>query len=202
MTFGDPILGLYTSNVSAPLQSRAGLRQLYKFGLYSYCAYVDDKQGTCGNTTAGAKFQPYLTITNDMPRNYSQFTDAIILNTAFRDDGYLGSSSKAAYYMILLGTICAILAMFIGIAKHTVTFLFSSIFAIVGTLFLLIGAAIWTAVVYKAQSVNRLVTRRDSTIPLGFNVSVGSTLYLLWAAFACMLGSIIPYMISCCTFRG
>jgi hypothetical protein len=25
---------------------------------------------------------------------------------------------------------------------------------------------------------------------------------LSWAAFACLTASIIPYMISCCTFRG
>src|SRR5262245_6276682 len=87
--FGDPIVGLYTDNASAPLGVRAGLRQVYKFGLYSYCAYVDDKHGKCGNKTAAARFQPYRAITSDMPRNYTQFTDAIILNTTFRDDGYL-----------------------------------------------------------------------------------------------------------------
>jgi 1,3-beta-glucanosyltransferase GAS1 len=109
--FGDPIDNLYTNNASAPLQARAGLRQLYKFGLYNHCGYVDDKKGICGNYSVATRFQPYESLTSDMLSNYSQFTDAIIFDTTFRNDGYLGSSSKAAYYMLLLGTICTSLAM-------------------------------------------------------------------------------------------
>lgn len=109
--FGDPITGLYTANASAPLGAQAGLRPLYQFGLYSFCAYVDGVHGTCSNHSVAAQFQPYDAITADMFQNYSRFTDAIVLNTTFRDSAYLGSLSKAAYYMLLLGTLCAALAL-------------------------------------------------------------------------------------------
>ena len=109
--FSDPILGLYTNNASAPLDVRAGLRQLYKFGLYSHCAYVNKTAGLCGNTTAGYQFQPYVVITSDMLSNYSGYTDAIIHNATFADSSSLGRSSRSAYYLLLLGSILATVSL-------------------------------------------------------------------------------------------
>jgi hypothetical protein len=117
--FGDTIQSLYTNNASAPLNAQAGLRQVYLFGLYTHCAYVDANLGICGNHTTPSRFQPYGTITSDMLANYSQFSNAIIVNTTFRNDQYLGSSSKAAYYLFLLGTLCA------GLAVITLVFNYS-----------------------------------------------------------------------------
>ena len=109
--FSDPILGLYTNNASAPLNVRAGLRQLYKFGLYSHCAYVNKTAGLCSNTTAAYQFQPYMVITNDMLSNYSGYTDAIIHNATFADSSSLGRSSRSAYYLLLLGSILATVSL-------------------------------------------------------------------------------------------
>jgi len=109
--FSDPILGLYTNNASAPLNVRAGLRQLYKFGLYSHCAYVNATAGLCSNTTAAYQFQPYMVITNDMLSNYSGYTDAIIHNATFADSTSLGRSSRSAYYLLLLGSILATISL-------------------------------------------------------------------------------------------
>ena len=109
--FSDPILGLYTSNASAPLNARAGLRQLYKFGLYSHCAYVNETAGLCTNTTAAYKFQPYTVITSDMLSNYSGYTDAIIRNATFASSSSLGASSRSAYYLLLLGSILATVSL-------------------------------------------------------------------------------------------
>jgi hypothetical protein len=107
----DPINGLFTDNHSAPLGVSAGLRQEYKFGLQSYCAYVDGTHGVCGRHSAASKFQPYFTITSDMPLNYSQFSNAVIPVSTFRDDQYLQSFSKTAYYVFLLGFIFSGLAL-------------------------------------------------------------------------------------------
>lgn len=83
-----------------------------------------------------------------------------------------------------------------GIAKHTIAFLLSTVFAILGSLMLLIGAAIWTVIIKKAQSVNDIIVGPVSApVPLGITVSMGDALFLLWAAFACLLVSIVPYMI-------
>jgi hypothetical protein len=199
--FKDPIQGLYTSNPSAPLGSQAGLRQQYKFGLYSYCAYVTSTQGICTNHTIADQFRPYDAVISDMITNYSQYTDAIVPDLTFRNSSYLGSSSQAAYWMLLLGTICASLALFTGLVKHTVAFLVSTTLAVLGSLLLLIGAAIWTVAIKKAESINSLVVTQ-TTVPLGIFVSLGPGLYLIWAAFVCLLISTVPYMISCCTYRG
>jgi len=109
--FSDPILGLYTDNASAPLNVRAGLRQLYKFGLYSHCAYFNATAGLCTNTTAAYEFQPYTVITNDMLSNYSGYTDAIIHNATFAASPSLGRSSRSAYYLLLLGSILATISL-------------------------------------------------------------------------------------------
>ncbi|KAJ3506087.1 hypothetical protein NLJ89_g7069 [Agrocybe chaxingu] len=201
----NPVFGLYTDNASAPLQQQAGVREIYEFGLYSYCAYVDDTHGTCSNHTTGQRYTPYDVITADMTSNYSILTGPFIPETTFRDSKYLGESSRAAYWMLLLGTICAALALITGIAKNNWTFFVSAIFSIAGSLLLLIGAAIWTVIIKKSQSINNILLRlpnSNTTVGLGITVSEGNGLFIAWAAFVCLFLSIIPYMLSCCTYRG
>jgi len=202
--FFDPIEGLYTSNASTPLGAGAGLRQFYRFGLYSHCAYIDDKQGLCGNHTIGDQFRPYDAITSDMSANYTAFTNAIISSTStFRDSSYLGQSSKAAYWMLLLGTICAALALITGFAKNNFTFFLSSITAIAGSIMILVSASIWTVLVNKSAAVNNIIIQSPGTeILVGIELSAGSGLFITWAAFACLFVSVVPYMVSCCTYRG
>jgi hypothetical protein len=118
----DPIYGLYTSNASAPLGVQAGLRQLYEFGLYSHCAYVNRTVGICSNTTVASKFLPYDAITSDMSTNYTQATDSFLKGTTFHNSNYLGTQSKAAYYLILLGTICTALTLFSSVQFYSILF--------------------------------------------------------------------------------
>jgi len=199
----DPIEGLYTTNASAPLGVQAGLRQIYEFGLYSHCAYVNATSGICSNITAANRFTPYDAITSDMASNYSQDTDSILTGFTFRNSSYLGEQSKAAYYLILLATICTVLALVTGVLKHTVAFLLSSSLSVLGSFLLLVGAALWTVIISKAASLNSApVTLGNETVPLGIITSAGPGLYLTWAAFACLTISIVPYMLSCCTYRG
>ncbi|KAF9650723.1 hypothetical protein BDM02DRAFT_3092710 [Thelephora ganbajun] len=199
--FSDPILGLYTNNASAPLNARAGLRQLYKFGLYSHCAYVNQTAGLCTNTTAAYQFRPYTVITSDMLSNYSGYTDAIIHNATFADSSSLGGNSRSAYYLLLLGSILATISLATGVIKHTWAFFISTLSATMASIFVLAGSALWTVLIKRAKDINTW-TVRPAQVPLGIEVSTGVALYLTWAAFACLATSIIPYMISCCTFRG
>lgn len=61
---------------------------------------------------------------------------------------------------------------------------------------LLIGAAIWTVIIKKAETINDLmVGKASSPTPLGIVVSMGNGVYLAWAAFACLIASVLPYMI-------
>jgi len=201
--FPDPVDGLYTNNASAPLSVQAGLRAEYKWGLYGYCAYVNDTAGLCSNSSAANRFRPYDAITSDMAANYTRISNALFNTTTFTDSAYLGEFSNGAYYLLLLGTIFTAAALFCGMTKHTFLFLLSTVFAILGSITLLIGATIWTVIIKKTQSVNTFaVGPTPSTVPLGIDVTIGSALYLAWAAFGCLTASIVPYMISCCTYRG
>ncbi|TFY83984.1 hypothetical protein EWM64_g44 [Hericium alpestre] len=200
--FGDPIDGLYTNNATAPLGAGLGMRQFYEFGLYTYCGYTSQtpQVGICTNHTTARRYEPYEAITSDMLSNYSLYTDAIIVGTTFRDSGSTGTHTHSAYYLLLLGTIFCGLALVLGVIKHTVTFLASAFFALVATLFVLAGAALWTTALNQTEDINRFVV--GGSIPLGITVSIGTGLYLAWAAFACLFVSCIPYVISTCTYRG
>ncbi|OBZ79074.1 hypothetical protein A0H81_00472 [Grifola frondosa] len=200
---GDPVAGLYTSNASAPLEEHLGLRQIYKFGLYSHCAFVNTSGGICSNHSTANRFEPFTVITADMLTNYSSLTTALVTNVTIIDSPYLGEFTNGAYYLILIGTVCAALTLFTGLLKHTFLFLLSTAFAVIGSLTLLIGATIWTVIIKKTESINDfIVGPSTSPAPLGIIVTTGNALFLLWAAFACLIVSILPYMISCCTYRG
>ncbi|KAK2461691.1 hypothetical protein APHAL10511_006154 [Amanita phalloides] len=197
----DPIYGLYTNNASAPLQEGLGLRQYYEFGLYSYCGYVNSTAGTCGNHTAGNPFQPHHALTSDMIANFSSITTVILTNTTLIDSKYLGQSSSAAYWTLLLGTIFTALTFFAGLTKHSMTFVLSGFLSILSAVLLLVGASIWTVLLKKSGSVNSM-TIGTNNVPVGIIVSAGTGLSLAWASFVFSVVSIIPYMISCFTYRG
>ncbi|KAJ7693647.1 actin cortical patch SUR7/pH-response regulator pali [Mycena rosella] len=200
----DPVDHLYTNDSSAPLEFGAGLRQFYLFGLYSHCGYVNTSAGTCTNKTVQNEFQPYAALTSDMLQNYTDLTNFLLGGTAFEDStDSLGGSSRAAYWMLLLGTICAALALLTGVAKNNFTFFISTALAIVGAILLLIGASIWTAMIHKAQSINSvMIGPPASPVLAGIVVSVGPGLFMIWAAFVALFASVVPYMVSCCTYRG
>ncbi|KAJ7919031.1 actin cortical patch SUR7/pH-response regulator pali [Mycena leptocephala] len=199
----DPVEGLYTNNASAPLESGAGLRQFYLFGLYAHCGYVNDSAGTCTNHSIQNQFQPYAALSSDMLQNYSSLSGFILSTTSFADSNSLGHSSRAAYWMLLLGTICAALALLTGVAKSAFTFFASTTFSIIGSLFILIGASIWTVMIKKTQSINTaIIANTVPPVSAGIEVTIGTGLYMIWAAFVTLAVSVIPYMVSCCTFRG
>jgi hypothetical protein len=81
-----------------------------------------------------------------------------------------------------------------GILKNGFTFFVSTIFAIIGSLLLLIGAAIWTVLIKKTAAINHFYIDPNN-VPLGIVVTTGQGLYLIWAAFVLLLVSVVPYMI-------
>jgi hypothetical protein len=108
---GDPITGLYATNASAPLANEAGIRQVYKFGLYSYCGYLNSSAGICTNTTLGNKYLPSNALLADMSLNYSALTVFIINGTSSFESQSIGNHTHSAAYLILIGTVCAFLAL-------------------------------------------------------------------------------------------
>ena len=78
--------------------------------------------------------------------------------------------------------------------KHTWAFFVSTSSAIVASIFVLAGSAVWTVLIKRAGDVNSWIVR-PAQVPLGIEVSTGIGLYLAWAAFGCLVTSIIPYSI-------
>jgi adenine/guanine phosphoribosyltransferase-like PRPP-binding protein len=76
--------------------------------------------------------------------------------------------------------------------------MFSTIFSILGSVLLLSGAAVWTAVIQRARaiSIDVILAQQTSAIPLALQVSAGRGLYMTWAAFVCLSVSIFPYLLA------
>ncbi|TFK30744.1 hypothetical protein FA15DRAFT_662782 [Coprinopsis marcescibilis] len=198
---------VYARDSAAPLGEHLGLRHNYYYGLYSYCGYLtrdETSEGQCTQHVMGYRYQPLSTMLADLPRNLSSLSESFIPQiTPFTDTDYSGQSTKAAYWMVLLGTVCAALAFATGIPKNNFTFCLSTLFAVAGSFLLLVGASIWTVVINRTDDVNQLLTAAaNKSVPLGITVSMGHGVIILWVAFATLAASIVPYMISCCTWRG
>ena len=224
-TFSYPIHGLYTNNASAPLHSRAGLRKVYKFGLYSHCAYVSSTAALCADDTIAYQFQPCTVITSDMLSNYSDYTNTILRNATFANSSLLARSSRAAYYLLLLGTILTIISLVTSvrfcplifgldslafvptstpirfICKHTgMLFLSASAMPVLAIISGFAGSAIWTAIINKAKDVNSW-TVQPAQHPLGIEVSAGTGFYCAWVAFALLAAAnAIDPTIECASF--
>lgn len=197
---GDPTPGLFTNISTTPLGQELGLRNIYSWGFYKYCAYTEKPLGQCANQTFGFPFQPFDTIINDTPEVYQIQTKYVLPQAStFVDSGYLADYTRAGFWLVFLGTLSAGIAFLSGLHKSTMTFMMSTVFSMFGAGCLLIGASILTAVLNKAKSINNY-TVADGT-PLGIIVTIGPAIYLIWTAFVLLFISMGPYLISCSTFR-
>ncbi|KAG8997731.1 hypothetical protein FRB94_014045 [Tulasnella sp. JGI-2019a] len=193
--------GLYTSNVSAPLGEGNGLRQLYSWGIYGFCAFLSPghSQGTCGNQTFGNGFTPFDVILSDVPEAYVEYTRVLVPDaSAFKNSAYLSNLTKSGFDLLFVGTLAAFVALVTGLIRHKVAFLLASFSSIIGSLFLMIGATLWSVAINKAESINRGVVR--GATPLGMVMTTGPQLYLFWVAFVMLLVSTVPYTVSCWSF--
>jgi hypothetical protein len=83
-----------------------------------------------------------------------------------------------------------------GVAKSAFTFFASTTFSIIGSLFILIGASIWTVMIKKTQSINTaIIANTVPPVTAGIEVTIGTGLYMIWAAFVTLAVSVIPYMV-------
>jgi len=70
--------------------------------------------------------------------------------------------------------------------------------SVLASVCILIAAILWTVMVNKASTINRVESGQG--VPLEIYISGGPAQFLLWAAFALLAVSIIPYTISCSTY--
>lgn len=180
---------------------------MYSWGLYSVCGYfynaTFDGGGGCTNTSIAFAFTPFDVILSDTPSRFNTPVAPFITNSQGVDDfinsGYFTTFTHAAYYLILVATIATALALIIGVWRYTATFVISTLLVVIAAIFLLVSSILWSTVIRQAKSINDV--RSSQGIPLGIEVQQGNAPYMVWAAFALLVASIIPYGISCCTFR-
>ncbi|WVQ65585.1 uncharacterized protein L199_003763 [Kwoniella botswanensis] len=194
--------GLYDSKNDA-LGSGKGLRQYYRYGIYNACAYQKDGSGICNSSTFAYPAEPLSQILADTPDKFTTETRNVIKNIdpepTFGQDGYNHAMTRGGSALIFIGSVLAALALIFGIIKVRISFLAAAICSGVGAFLLMIGAALWTAVIAKDNFVNTVKVRSGAS--LGINVYAGPSLYLTWVAFALVTLSCAPYVIACCTYR-
>ena len=222
----DPLFpGLYTDNASAPLQAGAGLRRAYGFGLYSYCAYINDTAGSCTARTLVHQFRPYAVITNDVPSNYSNYTDNILHNPAFANSSSLASGARAACCLLLLGSILLLtfLVMYVwfrplifgGLGSltfvlpsgpivffcgHHISGLFiSAVSVVLAPIFFLAGSPTWAATIKKAKEANPWKIQ-STQLPLRIEVSAGDGLDYARVVSGLLMACFTPLAIEFASF--
>ncbi|KAH7104728.1 actin cortical patch SUR7/pH-response regulator pali [Auriculariales sp. MPI-PUGE-AT-0066] len=193
---GDPTPGLYNTTEGAPLGQLLGLRQVYKWGLYSNCGYNDPGGGVCTNLTMAHRFKPAAVILGDTPGRYTVQTRELISSLPSIDDSIM---TTAAYYMVLIGSILALITFLLGLIKTTLTFLVAFIFAGISSAMLIVAGALWTSIIQKTNLINSIHVVTGPSLGIRVDFDIG--LWLIWAAAVCMFLSIMPYLVSCCTFR-
>ncbi|WRT67939.1 uncharacterized protein IL334_004913 [Kwoniella shivajii] len=194
--------GLYDSK-NDKLGSEKGLRQYYRYGLYNACAYQKDGSGICNSSTFAYPAAPLSNIVSDTPSKFQtelkDIIKAITPSPTFQDDAYNRGMTRGGSAMIFCGSVLAAAALIFGIFKIRIFFLVAAICSGLGAFLLMIGAALWTAVIAKDNFVNIVKVKNGNS--LGIIVHAGPSLYLVWVAFALVTLSCAPYVIACCTYR-
>ncbi|KAK4046104.1 hypothetical protein OIV83_006357 [Microbotryomycetes sp. JL201] len=180
-----------------------GLRKVYEFGLWNYCstngAVGSSPRSYCTRRGFGSTIQPAIVLQQDIPERFAPALTQVLPDSVFTADAYLGTYTKAATYLIFVGSIAAALVMLIGLIAQRFAFFLGSLLALLSFLSLAVGLVIYTVI------ISRVISSIDSAtvqgVDLGVSVSYGYSLWILWAATGVMLLSILPFAIACCTGR-
>ncbi|ORY30543.1 actin cortical patch SUR7/pH-response regulator pali [Naematelia encephala] len=190
--------GLYDTK-NDYLGKEYGIRQFYRYGLYNACGYQKAGSGICNSTIFGYPFEPLAQISADTPTKYqTQWTD-IIPTSSFKDNSWNSGLSRAGSLLIFIGSLFAALAFIVGWIRARICFLIAAGSAGLSALLLMVGSAIWTAIIAKDASISSVKVQYGAK--LGILVTAGPTLYLTWVSFALVTLSVLPYVVACCTFR-
>lgn len=186
------------SNVFAADQGGAflaneGFSYDYYWGMYEVCG-GDGVSGArrCGPSSFGHRYEPITVLQASQPAGID--VTQILPQGTFQDNMYLGNFTQAAFYLLFIGTCAAGVAFLVGILSHRFAFLFAALFSLLAAACIAVGAAIWTAIVYKVRdSVNNA--------NLGITAGYGNLIWLSWAAFGASLVAFPFLVVSCCVGR-
>lgn len=192
----------FTKNPAGP-GPHDGLRQNYEFGLWNYCAtngpVGSAPRSYCTSRGFGSTIQPAVILEQDIPERFVPALRRALPETVFTADSYLGTYTKAATYLIFIGSIAAALVMLIGLIAQRFAFFLGSLLALLSFLSLAVGLVIYTVIFSRVIAGINTATIQGTKV--GITVSYGYSLWILWAAAGVMLLSILPFAIACCTGR-
>lgn len=170
--------------------------------LKDYCAKNGDAGSSpqyCTSRGFGSTIQPAVVLIQDAPAEFATAIQTVLPDNVFTADDYLGRFTKAATYLIFVGTLLAAIVMLIGLFAKRGAFFLGSLLAILSTLCLGIGATIYSVIVSRVKQAINDASYQD--VNVGIEVEYGNAIWLLWTAVACMLLSIVPLAIACKNHR-
>ncbi|CAO1615845.1 unnamed protein product [Sympodiomycopsis kandeliae] len=186
---------LYAGNQASAIGANQGLKYEYFWGMYDYCGGSGvNGNRDCSDSYIGYRWEPAKALVADAQTTFaSQLNQTIGGDNTFTDDHYLGLLSRVANVIILVGTILTGLGFLTSFLAHRFCFAFAALECLGAAGCLATGAALWTAIIYKAKH----------SIPdgVGVVVSYGNALWMTWAAFGAVVLAIIPLIIACCVGR-
>ncbi|CAO1620176.1 unnamed protein product [Parajaminaea phylloscopi] len=191
---GSSSSSLYAPNQAAAALQGQGIKNEYYWGMYTLCAGAGvSGNRDCSDRYIGYRWQPVQALEQDAPPTYTSQIQTIVGNGTVSDDHYLGLLSRVANIIILAGTILTGLAFLTGFLAHRFCFAFAALEALGAAGCLGVGAALWTAILYKAKN----------SVPdnIGIVIHYGNALWMTWGAFAAITLSIIPLILACCLGR-
>ncbi|WFD24884.1 hypothetical protein MEQU1_003590 [Malassezia equina] len=172
---------LMTKSFTSPLGQGQGLREQYSWGLYNYCGGSSDfEQVACEDKSFGHRINVPQAIQADMPSGKSSAATG-----QYPDQDNINSYTRAAFYLLFVGTIIAGVAFLVSVLTHMAALSISSILAFLAFAVLVAGAGIETYFIAKMK---------DNSAQL-VQVDYGNALWMFWAAAgACMFA--VPILVS------
>lgn len=188
---------VFASNQAAPELAGNGLKDQYRWGLYSFCGGSEDfKTLACDQRSFGYDFQPITVLQEDINSQYRQFVSQALPANVLQDQSYLTRFTNAANYIAFVATVVIGAAFLVAFLSHRFAFLLAALLALGGAALFLVAAAIWTAIIYKVRS-----SVADQASSSGLDVHYGNAIWMAWAAGGAGVLSVVPLLIACIAGR-
>ena len=147
----------------------------------------------------GASFAPATQLLADLPAKYADEFTKTIPKSIFTDNGYLEDFTRAASLVGFVGSAAIGLAWVFALPPWRFFVVLSALLQLLGTAALAVASVIYTIIVYKVQDA--LAGVKIEGVAVGLALSIGTGLYLLWAATGVSLLSLMALTFSCCCGR-
>lgn len=186
---------VYASDQAAVEGDNRGLKNTYKWGLYSFCA-GSGSDVACSTREFGYDYQPLTVLQQDIPTEYQQFVAGAIPADVFQDETYLARFTNAANYIAFVATVVVGASFLVAFLAHRFAFLLAALLALAACGLFFVAAAIWTAIIFKVRH-----SLSESASTDGIDVSYGNAIWMCWAAGGAAVLAVVPLLIGCISGR-